>query len=75
MSIGMKSGKVNQSEIGLINYAAVQFEPTKNANIFKDFYYDFVGKLVRNLPVVPNKFNNNSKMHGTKPYHYLYVIL
>ena len=67
MFIGMKSGKVNQSKIGLINYAAVQFEPTKKANIFKDFYSDLAGKLVRKLPVVPNKFNNNSKKHGTKP--------
>ena len=62
MSIGMKSGKVNQSKTGLINYAAVQFEPTKKANIFKDFYSDLAGKLVRKLPVALTKFNNISNI-------------
>ena len=33
----MKSGKVNQSKIVLKNDGAIQFEPTKNASIFKDF--------------------------------------
>ena len=37
-SLGMESGKVNQSEIALKNDGAAQFEPTKNLNIFKDFY-------------------------------------
>ena len=32
----------------------------KNANIFKDFYSDLAGTLVRKLPVALNKFNNNS---------------
>ena len=59
-SLGMKSGKVNQSKIALKNDGAIQFEPTKNANIFKDFYSDLAGTLVRKLPVALNKFNNNS---------------
>ena len=33
----MKSGKVNQSKIVFKNDGAIQFEPTKNATIFKDF--------------------------------------
>ena len=37
-SLGMKSGKVNQSKIHLKNNGATQFEPRKNANIFKGFY-------------------------------------
>ena len=60
----MKSGKVNQSEIALKNDDAIQFEPTKNANTFKDFYSDLAGTLVRTLLVTLNKFNNNS----TKQY-------
>ena len=61
----MKSGKVNQLKIALKNDGAIQFEPTKNANIFKDFYSDLAGTLVRKLPVALNKFNNNL----TKQYY------
>ena len=60
----MKSGKVNQSKVDLKNDGAIQFELTKNENIFKDFYSDLAGTLVRKLPVTLNKFNNNS----TKQY-------
>ena len=56
----MKSGIVNQSKIALKNDGAIQFEPTKNANIFTDFCFDLVGNLVRKLPVALNKINNNS---------------
>ena len=35
-------------------------KPTKNANIFIDFYSDIAGTPVRKLPVALNKFNNNS---------------
>ena len=56
--------KVNQLKIALKNDAAIQFKPTKNANILKDFYSDLAGTLVRILPVALNKFNNNS----TKQY-------
>ena len=63
-SLGTKSDKVNQSKIALKNDGAIQFEPTKNANIFKDFYSDLAGKLVRKLSVALNKFNINS----TKQY-------
>ena len=61
----MKSGKVNQPKITLKNDGAIQFEPLKNANIFKEFYSDLAGKLMRKLPVALNKFNNNS----TKQYY------
>ena len=56
----MKSGKVNQSKIVLKNDGVIQFEHTKNANIFIDFYSDLTGKPVRKLPVALNRFNNNS---------------
>ena len=61
----MKSGKINQWKIALKNDGAIQFEPTKNENIFKYFYSDLAGKLVRKLPVALNKFKNNS----TKQYY------
>ena len=32
----------------------------KKTNIFKDFYSDLAGTLVRKLPVALNKFNDNS---------------
>ena len=43
----MKSRKVNQSEIASKKDGAIQFEPTKNANTFKDFYFHWAGNLVR----------------------------
>ena len=61
----MKPGNINQSKIALKNDGAIQFKLTKNANIFKDFYSDLAGKLVRKLPVTLNKFNDNS----TKQYY------
>ena len=61
----MKSGKINQAKIALKNDVAIQFKPTKNANIFKDFYSDLAEKLVRKLPVALSKFSNNS----TKQYY------
>ena len=61
----MKSDKVNQSKKALKKDGATQFEPKKNANTFKDFYCDLAGNLVRKLPVVLNKFNDNS----TKQYY------
>ena len=45
-SLGVKSGKVNQSKIALKNDSAIQVKPTKNANIFKDLYSDLYGNLV-----------------------------
>ena len=41
------------------NDGAIQFEPAKQANTFKDFYSDLAGNLVRKLQVALNKFNNN----------------
>ena len=55
----MESGKVNQSKTAFKKDGAIQFEPTKNENIFKDFYSGLAGNLVRKLPVTINKFNNN----------------
>ena len=73
-SLEMKLGKVNESKIALKNYGAIQFEPPKNANIFKNFCSYLAGKLVRKLPVALNKFKNNSTkqyyMNIEKSYHY-----
>ena len=43
----------------------IKFEPKKNANTFKDFYFDLSGNLARKLPVALDKFDNNS----TKQYY------
>ena len=64
-SLGMKSDKVNQSKIVFKKDGAIQLEPTKNANTFKDFFFNLAGNLVRKLPVALNKFNNNM----TKQYY------
>ena len=64
-SLGMKSDQVNQSKSALKKDGTFQFEPTKNANIFKDIYFLLAGRLVRKLPVALNKFNNIS----TKQYY------
>ena len=53
------------TKIALKDNGAIQFEPTKNANIFKDFYSGLAGNLVKKLPVALNKFNNNL----TKEYY------
>ena len=54
---------------------AIQFEPGKNANIYKYFYSESVGNLVRKLPAAPSEFNNNSKnqyyMNIEQNYHNL----
>ena len=56
----MKSRKANQSKIASKNDCAIQYEPKKNANTFKDFYSDLPENLVRKFPVSLNKFNINS---------------
>ena len=53
----MKSNKVNQLKIAMKKDSVTQFEPTKNANTFKDFYSYKARNLVRKLPVALNKFN------------------
>ena len=64
-ALRMKSDKVNQSKILLKKDDAIQFEPAENANAFKDFYPDLADNLVRKLPVILSKFNNNL----TKQYY------
>ena len=54
-----------ESKIALKYDGAIQFEPKKNANIFKDFFSDLAEKRVRKLPVPLIKTNNNS----TKRYY------
>ena len=61
----MKLGKVNQSKIALKDIGAIQFEPMKNATIFRNFYSDLARKPGQKSRVVLNKFKNNS----TKQYY------
>ena len=39
-TLGMKSGKINQSPIALKEDGAIQFRRTKNSNTLKDFDSD-----------------------------------
>ena len=43
----MKWGKVNQLKIACKNDGAIQFEPKKNVDIFKDFSSDLPENLVK----------------------------
>ena len=61
----MKLGKLNQSKIALKDIGAIQFEPMKNATIFRNFYSDLARKPGQKSRVVLNKFKNNS----TKQYY------
>ena len=61
-SLVMNSKNVNQSKICLKENGAAQFEPKKNANIFKTFYSELAGNLVKKLPKPPLKFNTNKTM-------------
>ena len=57
-SLGMKSGKVNQSKIALKSNGAIQFEPTKNANIFKacvHYFYFTIFKRIICFLVISNE--------------------
>ena len=57
----MNSKNVNQSKICLKENGVTQFEPKKNANIFKTFYSELVGNL-KKLPKQPLKFNSDKTM-------------
>ena len=37
---------------------SIQFEPTENANIFKDFYSDLAGKIVGKFQTVHSNTGN-----------------
>ena len=51
----MKLIKVNQSNIAVKKYCAIQIEPTKNANICKDFLCNLAGNVVRKFPFALNR--------------------
>ena len=44
--------KVSQNKDG-----SIQFEPHKNAKVFKKLYSELATNLVKRLPITPNKFN------------------
>ena len=53
---------MNQSKIYLIDNGVTQFEPKKNANIFKTFYSELAGTLVKKLPKSPLKLSTDKTM-------------
>ena len=61
-SLGMNSKNVNQWKICLKEDGVTQFEPKKNANIFKTFYSELAGNLVKMLPKPPLQFNTDKNM-------------
>ena len=58
----MNSKNVNQSKIYLKDDGVTEFEPKKNADIFKTFHSELAGNLVKMLPKPPLKFNTNKTM-------------
>ena len=61
-SLGMNTKNGNQSKICLKENGVTQFEPKKNANVFKTFYSELAGNLVKMLPKPPLKFNTFKTM-------------
>ena len=56
----MNSKNVDQSKICLKENGITQFEPKKkNANIFKTFYSELAGNIVKKLPKPSLIFNND----------------
>ena len=55
----MKPKNVNQSNICLKENGVTQFELKKHGNIFKTFYSELAGNLVKKLPKPSLKFNTN----------------
>ena len=79
-SLGLNSKKTGQSKICLKEDGVIQFESKKNANIFKKFYYELAGDLVKKLPEPPLKFNaKRTKMFykklkpNTENFELLYI--
>ena len=46
-SLGLNSKKTGQSKMCLKEDGVIQLEPKKNANIFKKFYSELAGNLVK----------------------------
>ena len=61
-TLRMNSKNVNQSKICLKENGVMQFKPEKNANIFKAFYSELAGNLVKKLLKLPLKFNTDKTM-------------
>ena len=61
-SLGMNSKNMKKSKICLKENGVTQFEPKKNENIFKTFYSELAGNLVKKLPKPPLKFNTDKTM-------------
>ena len=57
-SWGLNYKKAGQSKVCLKEDDVIQFEPKKNASIFKTFFSELAGNLVEKLPKPPLKFNS-----------------
>ena len=63
----MNSKNVNQWKNFLKENSVTQFEPKKNANIFKTFYSELAGNFVKMLPKLLLKFStDNTRMFYRK---------
>ena len=58
-TLGMNSKNVNQSKTCSKENGTMQFEPKKNANIFKTFYSELAGNIVKKLSKLSLKFNTD----------------
>ena len=66
-SLGLNSKKTGQSKICLQEDGVIQFEPKKNANIFKKFFSELAGNLVKKKnPEPPLKFKQKEQRCSTK---------
>ena len=55
-SLGLPSKKATPSSICLENNRTLSFASKTNAKIFKDFYSNLAGNVLKKLPSPPNKF-------------------
>ena len=64
-SLGLPCKKATPSSICLENNGTLSFNSKTNAEIFKDFYSNLAGDLLRKLPSPTNKFG----IEGVKKYY------
>ena len=65
-SLGLPSKKATPSSICLENNGTLSFDSKTNAEIFKDFYSNLAGDLLKKLPSPTNKFGIEAVKNITK---------
>ena len=58
-SLGLPSNKYSDSSICLEKDGNISFDPKINAGIFRDFYSNLSGDLVKHLPNAASKYDMN----------------